>query len=107
GVAALYVTGQRPVEPASAPGTTLPLPTEYPRWFDVLSGLMPEGFDHIALLASQDEFVGFEAFDLTTGRFLEITVGRVPGEPHPYRAIPLEQARSMPWTDAHLAYHVS
>lgn len=56
-----------------------------PGWYTGLAGHLPDGFDHVAVLTSNEQVVAFEALDVDSARMLLLTVER---EPNPSDSSP-------------------
>jgi hypothetical protein len=103
GVAGILVVVNRPAAPTAAP----PSVVSPPAWYAALEPLLPDEFDHVAILGSNDSHVQFEAFDTDSSKSLIITVSRSAMSPDPSGFMTLEQARSEPWTDAGIDHNIS
>lgn len=102
GIAGLVLVATRPSDRPASSAVQLA-----PYWYSAVSRSIPDGFDHIAVLTSVDEYVAFEAFDPVTARRLIFTVSRQPMSPDPGGAMTLDRARSQTWTDPGDEYDIS
>lgn len=66
-------------------------------WWGWIAPALPEGFEHIAVLESNDELVAFEAFDILTGRSLYLSISRRPVAGG--GRVTLDVAREQVWAD--------
>jgi hypothetical protein len=105
GIVGMMLVAQRPVDAPSDPRTP---PVPAPEWYAAMAPLLPDGFEHVAILGSHRTYVTFEAFNIESSKTLHITVTR-----SAMRAdtsgltITLAEAQAQPWTDPNLEYDIS